>query len=128
MIAAVACVPQAPLLLPGLTGGRVAEVEEIRLAARAAVEAVVGQGVDEVVVVGGTPCTRTYPVDAPAPSGRLAPASGRLPRDGSLPVSLAVGRLLLAESPVPRDARTSTPPTRSVGTTPRWAKRSLPFP
>ncbi len=96
MIAAIACVPQAPLLLPGVTGGRVAEVEELLAAARAAVREAIGQGVDEVVVLGGGPATRVHPVDAPDPSGRFAPAPGRPAEPGALPVSLAVGRMLLA--------------------------------
>lgn len=101
MIAAVACVPQAPLLLPGVTGGPVPEVERLREEARAAVRAVLDAGVDEIVVLGGAPATRTYPADAPSPAGRLAPAPGRRPEAGALPVSLAVGRALLDPCPVP---------------------------
>ncbi|GIH67903.1 class III extradiol ring-cleavage dioxygenase family protein [Sphaerimonospora thailandensis] len=105
MIVAACCVPQTPLLLPGLTGGPVAEVEELRTAALAAAQTVVGQtlvggGVNEIVVVGGAPRTGSYPADAPTPAGRLAPAPGRRPAPGSLPVPLAVGRSLLAGHPV----------------------------
>lgn len=101
MIAAVACVPQAPLLLPGVTGEPVPEVERLRRAARDAVRAVVEAGVDEIVVLGGAPATRAYPAGAPSPSGRLAPAPGRRPETGALPVALAVGRSLLEPCPVP---------------------------
>ncbi|WP_433496353.1 hypothetical protein ACQP1K_15255 [Sphaerimonospora sp. CA-214678] len=101
MIVAACCVPQAPLLLPGLTGGPVPEVEELRAAALTAVQTVVGQGLDEIVVVGGAPRTRPYPADSPSPAGRLAPAPGRPPLPGALPVPLAVGRSLLSGHPVP---------------------------
>lgn len=101
MIVAVACVPQAPLLLPGVTGGPVPEIEELRSAARAAVREVVDAGVDEIVVLGGAPATRSYPPDAPSPAGRLAPTPGRRPEPDALPVSLAVGRALLDPCPVP---------------------------
>lgn len=101
MIVAVCCVPQAPLLLPGLTGGPVPEVEEMRAAALTAVETVVNRGVDEIVVVGGAPLTRPYPADAPTPDGRLAPAPGRPTLPGALPVPLAVGRSLLSGHRVP---------------------------
>ncbi len=101
MIAAVACVPQAPLLLPEVTGGRVPEVESLRAAARDAVRAVLDAGVDELVVLGGAPATRPYPADAPSPAGRLAPSPGRRPEPDALPVPLAVGRELLDHCPVP---------------------------
>lgn len=113
MIAGVACVPQAPLLLPGVTGAAVPEVEAVRSAAAQAVRELLRHGADEVVVVGGAPATKTYPADAPSPDGRLAPASGRPPARDALPVSLAVGRSLLDQCPVPvvlqgvrEDART----------------------
>jgi hypothetical protein len=96
MITAVACVPQAPLLLPGVTGGPVAEVEELLAAARAAAREVIERGADEVIVLGGAPATGVHPVDAPDPTGRVAPAPGRPAAPGALPMSLAVGRMLVA--------------------------------
>jgi hypothetical protein len=101
MIVAAACIPQAPLLLPGLTGGTVPEVEEVRAAVRDAVDAIIQHGPDKVVVVGAALATVTYPPDAPTPAGRLAPALGRQPQRTALPVPLAVGRSALAEHPVP---------------------------
>lgn len=101
MIVAVACVPQAPLLLPGVTGHPVPEVEELRAAARAAVRDVAESGVDEIVVLGAAPASRGYPPDAPAPAGRIAPAPDRRPEADPLPVALAVGRALLEPCPVP---------------------------
>ncbi|HEY9523720.1 MAG TPA: hypothetical protein VIR33_10805, partial [Thermopolyspora sp.] len=58
-------------------------------------------GVDEVIVLGAAPATRTYPSDAPAPVGRFAPAPAHAPQEGSLPASLAVGRATLAGHSVP---------------------------
>lgn len=101
MIVAVACVPQAPLLVPGLTGGAVVEVQELRAAVRDAVGVTTAHDPDEVIVVGAAPATVRYPPDAPSPAGRLAPAPGRRPRGTTLPVPLAVGRSALAGRSVP---------------------------
>ncbi|HLU74304.1 MAG TPA: hypothetical protein VKZ82_19120 [Nonomuraea sp.] len=108
MIVAAATVPGAPLLLPGVTGGPVREVEKAREAMAAAVTVLLDQGVEEIVVVGGAPATRPYPSDAPGPEHRVAPHPARRPCGGGgsapgevLPVSLAVGRSLLDGCPVP---------------------------
>jgi hypothetical protein len=110
VIVAVACVPQSPLLLSGLTGTPVAEVEDIREAMRAAVRTVIGTGPDEVVVIGAAPATRRYPPDAPSPAARLAPWPGRRPvpevpglpgGPGALPVPLAIGQAAAGEHDVP---------------------------
>lgn len=101
MIVAIACLPQAPLLLPGLTGVPVPEVERLRSAAGDAVATLRRQGVEEIVVVGGAPATEPYPVWAPSPAGRLAPAPGRAPAPLALPVPLAVGRSFLGDDPLP---------------------------
>ena len=101
MIVAMACVPQAPLLLPGVTGGPVAEVADIQDAMAAAVQAVMDTGPDEVVVVGGAPATRVYPPDAPSPAGRLAPSPRCPPVPGALPVPLAIGRSIADGPGVP---------------------------
>jgi len=74
VIAGVVSCPQPPLLLPGRTGRPVAEVEELRGACRAAVADLLANGPDSVLLVGG-----------------VAP-------DEQDPVSLAIGRLLLAEA------------------------------
>ncbi|MDA0633547.1 hypothetical protein OUY22_08965 [Nonomuraea sp. MCN248] len=129
MIVAAATVPGAPLLLPGVTGGPVREAERAREAMAAAVTALLGQGAEEIVVVGGASATRPFPADASGPESRLAPTPPARPRrpeesaapgsraadraraaapgsrrvgaDDVLPVSLAVGRSLLAGCPVP---------------------------
>ncbi|MGW0808518.1 hypothetical protein [Nonomuraea sp. NPDC002799] len=110
MIAAVACVPQTPLLLPGLTGRLVAEVGELRAAAARAVACLLDQELDELVVVGAAPRTAVYPVDAPDPAGRLAPSPHRSPARDALPVPLAVGRSLLTGRTPPKDPRHLSPP------------------
>lgn len=84
-IAGVASCPQPPLLLPGRTGCPVAEVEELRAACRAAVADLLAE-VAEVVLVGG-----------------MTPAEADRPDE---PVSLRIGRLLLAEAGCPNPART----------------------
>lgn len=101
MIVGVACVPQAPLLLPDLTGRPAAEVEDIRTAMQAAVCTLTRTGPDEVFVVGAAPDTRVYPPDAPSPAGHLAPSPGRRPVPAALPVPLAIGRSLAAGQSVP---------------------------
>ncbi|MEV4835145.1 hypothetical protein AB0K05_11520 [Nonomuraea sp. NPDC049486] len=73
MIVAAATVPGAPLLLPGVTGGPVREVAKTREAMAAAVTALLDQGAEEIVVVGGAPATRPFPPDAPGPEQRVAP-------------------------------------------------------
>jgi hypothetical protein len=95
MIVAALSLPQAPILLPGLTGGPVAEVDTIRAAIDEGVKAALATDPDEVVVVGRAPETRTYAPGAPSPAGRLAPAPDRRPAASSLPLSLAVGREVL---------------------------------
>ncbi|WP_433472333.1 hypothetical protein ACQPZP_26010 [Spirillospora sp. CA-142024] len=93
MIAAVVCVPQAPLLLPGLTGRPVPEVEQVRAAIGSALPALTG--LDELIVIGAAPATGTCPRDAPDPAARLAPGPLRRPEPDPLPVPLAIGRSLL---------------------------------
>jgi hypothetical protein len=74
-ILAAASVPNPPLLLPGMTGGPVAEVEALRSACLAAIETMAGAEPDLIVLVGGT-------------------GSGEL----DSPLSLRVGRSLLAQA------------------------------
>ncbi|MET9247303.1 hypothetical protein [Nonomuraea sp. NPDC003709] len=101
MIAAVACVPQTPLLLPGLGGRPVPEIDRLRDAAAGAVTFLLEQEVDEVIVVGAARSTGPHPADAPDPTARLAPAPGRRSVPGELPVPLAVARSLLAGCDMP---------------------------
>ncbi|MGW0808953.1 hypothetical protein [Nonomuraea sp. NPDC002799] len=104
MIVAAATVPGAPLLLPGLTGRPVPEADKARQAMAGAVATLLDQGAEELIVVGGAPTTMTYLDDALGPEGRLAPGVARRPSEGGrlvLPLSLAVGRSLLAGCAVP---------------------------
>jgi hypothetical protein len=113
MIVAMACVPQAPLLLPGLTGRPVPEVEKLQEAAASAVASLLDQGLDEVLVLAAAPRTTGYRADAPDPTNRLAPAPARRSDSHApptpvrrsdahaLPTPLAVGRSLLGSVPVP---------------------------
>jgi hypothetical protein len=75
VIVAVAGCPNPPLLLPGITGGPVAEVEQLRAACLTAVAELLGAGPSRVVLVG-------------------AAASG----EPDKPLSLVIGRLLLQEA------------------------------
>lgn len=78
VIAGVVSCPQPPLLLPGLTGRPVAEVEQLRTACRAAIADLLGGRPDAVVLIGGLAADE---VDRP-----------------DEPISLRVGRQLLAEA------------------------------
>lgn len=92
MIVQVVSCPQPPLLLPGVTGGLVPEVEKLRSACH---EAIAGLAtVDTIIVVGGAPDTREYPPDAPLPTGRFAPGLTPAPSD-ALPASLGVATALI---------------------------------
>lgn len=76
-VVAIAVVPGPPLLLPGATGGPVAEVEKLRGACLAAIRSVADHRPDRVVLVGGTGPGETIP-----------------------PLSERVGRALLGEAGV----------------------------
>lgn len=92
MIIAAACIPQTPLLLPGITGGPVPDVEHLRTAVHQAIDALAALEPDEILIVGAAPATQIYPADAPAPTGQLAPAPDRRPLPHALPPALAVAR------------------------------------
>ncbi|MGI8664914.1 MAG: hypothetical protein ACR2N4_02610 [Jatrophihabitans sp.] len=77
MIAAVASCPHPPLLLPGITGRPVAEVELLRAACLAAVTDLLASTPQRVVIVGGV---------------------SRTDLDPGKPLSIVIGRLLLAEA------------------------------
>lgn len=95
IVRAVSC-PHPPLLLPGVTGEAVPEVEELRAACETAIDELVAVAPDVVVVVGGAPETRAWPADAASP--RHFFVSGPVPAGEVLPLSLAVARELV---PVP---------------------------
>ncbi|SEF91402.1 hypothetical protein SAMN05444920_1011004 [Nonomuraea solani] len=105
MIVAVVCVPQAPLLLPGVTGRPVAEVDKLRESAASAAGGLLDQELDDVIVLAAAPRTGGYPADARDPADRVAPGShrslaGPTGADG-LPVALAVGRSFLPPTTTP---------------------------
>lgn len=77
MIGAVACCPHPPLLLPGITGRPVAEVEQLRAACLAAITDLLASGPEQLLIVGG-----------------LAAAEP----DRGKPLSIVVGRLLLNQA------------------------------
>ena len=89
---AVSC-PQPPLLLPGITGGPVAEVERLRTRCVAAIAEL--RGVDLLIIVGGGPSTRVFDLETPLPTEHFAP-SGAPGNVEVLPLSLAVGHTLAA--------------------------------
>ncbi|HJQ02132.1 MAG TPA: hypothetical protein VJ851_11060 [Jatrophihabitans sp.] len=84
MIIGVVSCPQPPLLLPGITGRPVAEVEELRAACLAAVGELLAGGPERIVLVGG--CTAR---ERAADRNPLSMQVGRQllsQADGSLPV------------------------------------------
>ena len=89
---AVSC-PHPPLLLPGITGGPVAEVERLRERCLAAIAAL--RDIDLLVIVGGGTDTRVFDLETPLPTEHFAPSG--VPSNGEvLPLSLAVGCTLAA--------------------------------
>ncbi|MBG0828866.1 hypothetical protein HS041_13915 [Planomonospora sp. ID67723] len=97
MIVAAAVCPHPPLLIPELAGAAASELDELRAACAAAVDALRDCAPDAVTVVGGAETAGTYGPDA---AGSLAPWGVDV-RAGSgvpiLPLSLTVGRRLLDE-------------------------------
>jgi hypothetical protein len=90
VIVAAAVVPHPPVLLPGVTGGPVPEVDGLRRACSAAV-AWASAAADSLVVVGGADSTAQWPALDPMRSGFLGdPETG-----DRLPLSLSVVRTLL---------------------------------
>jgi len=118
LIAAAVC-PHPPLLIPaatGVPGAHDAELERLRTACRQAVSALLAERPGLIMVVGGARQTVEYPPRAP---GRLhdfgVPFSiGEDHGPPFLPLSLTIGKWLLADHEAPRIAwwgiATSTPP------------------
>jgi hypothetical protein len=77
MITGVLSCPNPPLLLPGMTGHPVAEVEQLRAACLDAIAGLLADRPDEVVIIGGV---------------------GSAERDRDEPLSIVVGRSLLTEA------------------------------
>ncbi len=99
MIKTAVVLPAAPLLLPGVTGGPVMQVEELRAACVEALSSITGR----VVVVGASgSCPRDPSVGGPPARTRIAPGLGFL--DGPvLPVELEIGRTLLRSAGLDAD-------------------------
>jgi hypothetical protein len=100
IIRAATC-PHPPLLLPGVTGSPVPEVEELRAACRAVVGDLVAAGPDVLVAIGGSPGTRRWSPDAASPRFRFAPGLEPPATGEVLPLSLAIARDLTAEVAIP---------------------------
>lgn len=95
MIVHVASCPHPPLLLPGVTGGPVPEVDKLRAACAVVVERLVAAEPDVIVAVGSGTHTRRWSRQAPSPSfGSCGEPVGDV-----LPLSLAVARELLTSVP-----------------------------
>jgi len=107
LIAAAVC-PHPPLLIPeatGSPGAADAELGRLRTACHQAVAALLAERPDLIAVVGGAPLTVEYPPHAP---GRLhdygVPFTVGDPGEPALPLSLTIGKWLLANHPVPQAA------------------------
>ena len=104
LIAAAVC-PHPPLLIPeatGSPGAADAELGRLRTACHQAVAALLAERPDLIAVVGAAPLTVEYPPQAP---GRLSdygvPFTVGDPGEPALPLSLTIGKWLLANHPAP---------------------------
>lgn len=96
IVHAVSC-PHPPLLLPGLTGGPVPEVDKLRAACGVVVERLVAAEPDVIVAVGSGTRTRRWSRQAPSPSfGSYGEPTGDV-----LSLSLAVAVELLKSVSIP---------------------------
>ncbi|WP_431898646.1 hypothetical protein [Nonomuraea sp. bgisy101] len=97
MLVAAAVCPHPPLLVPALAGAAAPELDGLRTACAAAVEALLAVEHDALVVVGGGETTRSY---GGRPAGTLRPWGVDV-RVGAgepvLPLSLTIGRWLLGD-------------------------------
>jgi hypothetical protein len=92
VIIAAAVIPQPPALLPGLTGGRITEVEELRTAAVNALAWTIAQEPDLIIALADDGVSRIWPDETPIDrSGYLGTAT----RTPVLPLGLSVLRSLL---------------------------------
>lgn len=104
LIAAAVC-PHPPLLIPeatGAPGAGQAELQRLRAACHQAVAALMGDGPDLIVVVGGDPATGRTAECPPETPGRLHDygvpfSTGEDHGLPSLPLSLTIGKWLLGE-------------------------------
>ncbi|MEU7899426.1 hypothetical protein AB0B45_42070 [Nonomuraea sp. NPDC049152] len=97
MLVAAAVCPHPPLLVPALAGAAAPELDDLRAACAAAVEAMLAVEHDSLVVVGGGETTRPY---GGRPAGTLRPWGVDVRAgegDPVLPLSLTIGRWLLGD-------------------------------
>ncbi|WP_062442068.1 hypothetical protein [Herbidospora daliensis] len=113
MLVAAAVCPNPPLIVPSLAGEAAGELDDLRAACAQAVAVLLSAAPDLVAVVGGDDAACVYP---PAAAGTLRPWGGDVTVGSGtpvLPLSLTIGRWLLAASEVPLHLETlryDTPP------------------
>ena len=105
MLVSAAISPHPPLLIPELAGSAAEQLDDLRAACAAAIEAVRATEPELLVVVGAGEATQRY---GPGAAGSFTaygvdlpvslPGGTDLPQDDGLPLSLAVGAWLLARS------------------------------
>ena len=102
MLVAAAICPAAPALVPELTQGAFAELDDLRAACDGVVADLLDCNASRLVVVAAGTSTRTFAADAPAGWRRLGVARDVSPLDRAvstgepLPLALTVGRWLLS--------------------------------
>ncbi|MGW5715220.1 hypothetical protein ACWEVP_03570 [Amycolatopsis sp. NPDC003865] len=101
MIVRAATCPHPPLLLAGVTGAPIPEVEQLRAAGRAAVDDLMAAEPDVLVAVGASRGTKAWSADAPSPRHLFAPGTGPVSAGEPLPLSLAVARDFTAGVRIP---------------------------
>jgi hypothetical protein len=123
VIVAAAVVPHPPLLMPGVTGGAVPEVESLRRTAADAV-AWAAAAARQVSAVGGADTTSTWPRAQPLGPGFL----GEVEAPGRLPLSLSVVQILLpADAAVDwHTVSTAASPQEAAALGTRLARRPEP--
>ncbi|WP_062348148.1 hypothetical protein [Herbidospora yilanensis] len=120
MLVAAAVCPNPPLIVPSLAGEAAGELDPLRAACAEAVAVLRSAAPDLIAVVGGADVGRVYP---PSAAGTLRPWGADVTVGSGtpvLPLSLTIGRWLLASSDVPLHLETlrhGTPPEgcRAVG-------------
>ncbi|WP_061294381.1 hypothetical protein [Herbidospora cretacea] len=101
MLVAAAVCPNPPLIVPSLAGAASAELDPLRAACARAVAVLHSASPDLIAVVGGADAGRVHP---PTAAGTLRPWGGDVTVGSGtpvLPLSLTIGRWLLASSEVP---------------------------
>jgi hypothetical protein len=95
LISAAVC-PHPPILVPELAGEAACELDGLRAACRTAISRLIGSDA-QVVVVGGGPETRAFGSTGSGSLSGYGLAGTYGPDKPSMPLSLTIGRYLLAE-------------------------------